>query len=123
MYNVAKVLNTFWNSFGIPAYIEENLPNDVQLPYITYTLSQPEWKDTTTLQARVWYKGTGFSQLVEKVDEISRIIGEGYSVQTEDKNGCVVLFKDINFAQIQPFTDESQLKVAYLNLIMHAYTN
>ena len=121
MINVARALHSFWNSFGISAYVEDNLPSDIQIPYITYTLNQPDWRDPSSIQARVWYKGTGYTALMTKVDEISNTIGEGYSIKTDD--GSVILLKDTNFIQIQPFIEESKLRVAYLNLIMYAHTN
>lgn len=120
MINVAKALNSFWKSFGIPAYIEDTLPSDVHIPYITYTLTQPGWQESASIQARVWYKGTNYNAVMAKVDEIANTIGEGFSIPTEDGN--VVLYKDVNFSQIQPFPD-SDLRVVYLNLIINAHTN
>ena len=32
----SQALNTFWNSFGIPAYDEYTVPDGTSIPYITY---------------------------------------------------------------------------------------
>lgn len=120
MTNVAIALSTFWNSFNIPAYLEDHVPDDVQLPYITYTQVNPDWRDPGSTQARVWYIGNSFVEVNAKVDEISRVIGEGHSIETED--GLIVLYKDMNFSQPQPFPEDSKIRVVYLNLIINAYT-
>lgn len=119
MRELAKALYSFLSSFNIPAYVEDNLPEDASLPYITYTLSKPDWKDPTSIQVRVWYKSNSYLTLMQKVDEIAEAIEEGYSVKTE--TGNVVIYKDMNFVQIQPFIEESKLRVAYLNLIVYAH--
>jgi hypothetical protein len=119
--NTAKALYTFWNSFGIPAYLEEHIPDDAQLPYITYTMVDPDWQENASIQGRVWYRSDNFTTLNAKVDEISNRIGDGHSIRTN--NGVVVLYKDINFAQIQPFPEDTLMRVAYINLIINSYTN
>lgn len=112
--NVAKMLNTFWNSFGIPAYVEEHIPDEADVPYITYTQSIPDWNATSSMQARVWYKGNSFTALNAKVEEIGNTIGHGYSMH--DDQNLVVIHKDDNFYNIQPFPEDSKIRVAYLNL-------
>lgn len=115
--NVATMLNTFWNSFGIPAYVEDHVPDEASLPYITYTQSIPDWNSSVTMQARVWYKGDSFTSLNSKVDEISNTIGLGFSMH--DNSNIVIIHRDDNFYQIQPFLDDSKIRVAYLNMIIN----
>lgn len=120
MTETAKALYNFWSSFKIPAYVEEHVPDDAVLPYITYTVSEPEWRYQGSMQARVWYRGDSFAQLNLKVDEIANKIGEGYSISTS--GGAVVLYKEINFAQLQPFPEDSMIRVMYLNILLDACT-
>jgi hypothetical protein len=121
MTETAKALSAFWNSFGIPAYVEEHVPDDAVLPYITYTVVNPDWRESASTQGRVWYKGDSFTNLNRKVDEISELIGEGHSIRTRD--GLIAIYKDVNFVQIQPFPEDTQMRVAYINLVLNAYTN
>lgn len=120
MTNVAKALSAFWNSFSIPAYLEDHVPDDAQLPYITYTQVQPDWRESGSTQGRIWYKSNSFVDVNAKVDEIAEVIGEGHSIQTTD--GLIVLYKDVNFCQPQPFPEDSKIRVMYLNVIINAYT-
>jgi hypothetical protein len=122
MTEVARALNSFWNSFSIPAYVEDNVPNDAQFPYITYTVAEPDWGNPASIQARVWYKDTSRVGINSKVSDIKQAIGEGKSIKTD--TGYVVIYRDINFAQNQPYDDigQSNIKVVYLSTILQSYT-
>ena len=120
MTDVAKALYSFWSSFGLDAYPESNVPSDVKFPYITYTLIQPEWDRPTTHQARVWYKSESYRGINAKVDEIVTRIGAGVMIPAEP--GYVCIRKSNPLVQFQGI-DVPELKVAYLNLQINAYTD
>lgn len=118
MRMIAKGLYEAWNRF-LPAYPEGTVPDDAVMPYITYEVKQPNWRDQTTYNVRVWYKDTSFQNITEKVDEIAEWVGEGKLLTIQ--NGYIWLFKDVNFCQFQPLTeDEREYKCAYLSFIIHA---
>lgn len=121
MTNTAIALYQFFSGFGLEAFIENNVPEEAQLPYITYQLVEPDWLDSATIYARVWYRSTSFVAINAKVDEIRASIGEGTCLTTE--NGAVYLFKGSPFAQYMPMEGDDTLKVVYLNLIIHAITS
>lgn len=120
MTNTAKALYSFFSSFGLHAYVEYNPPSDATLPYITYQLIEPEWRDTATMYARVWYRSTSFAEINAKVDEISAAIGEGITLPTA--TGVLRLYKGTPFAQYMPMEGDDTLKVVYLSMIIHAHT-
>ena len=120
MTNVAKALYEFWSSFGLPAYVEDTVPDDANLPYITYRLVVPDWRDSAMTYARVWYRSTSFTAISAKVDEIDAAIGEGISIPTN--GGAVYLSKGSPFQQYQSMSDDGMLKVIYLNIIINAIT-
>lgn len=119
MTNVAKALYGFWSTFGLPAYPEGNVPSDADLPYITYTLTQPEWQSAAIHQARVWMRSESYAAINAKVDEITARIGSGILLAAEPGYLCIrkgnplVQFQDVG---------APDLKVAYLNLQLNAYT-
>ena len=118
MRDTAAALYGFFSGFGIPAYVEETVPDNAALPYLTYELKEPEPGGNTSLKARVWYEGTGFGPIVDKVGQIKQAIGQGVSLPVQ--TGAIWLWPDTNFCQFQP-TDEPKLKVAYLSLILGGY--
>lgn len=77
-------LDTFWNSFGIPAYDENSVPEDAELPYITYEASIGSFEDVVPLTASVWYYGTSWVDVSNKVDEISRRLNGWYIQRLSD---------------------------------------
>jgi hypothetical protein len=36
--NKSQALQSFWESFGIPAYNEYTVPDNAEMPYITYSV-------------------------------------------------------------------------------------
>lgn len=117
MKQAAKTLQDFWSAFGLPAFVEGYVPDDQALPYITYQLLKPYWKQQVSTYARVWYYDRSYVDITEKVNQIETVIGEGITLKSGD--GFIFLAKDVNFCQFQP-TDTEGLKVAYLQLILEA---
>lgn len=118
MTNTATALYRFFSGFGIPAFVEYNVPDKmpdgtpVKPPYITYQVVNPDWPDTAPLYARVWYRGTNYAAINATVDAIEAAVKGGISIPTE--GGCVVLNKGTPFAQEQPMEGDDTLKVYYL---------
>ena len=36
--NKEQAIHFFWSQFGLPAYDENSVPDDAQMPYITYNV-------------------------------------------------------------------------------------
>ena len=81
MKQTAKALKQFFGGFGIPAYISDNLPDNVKMPYITYDLVEPEPLAYGYMNASVWYKSESALELIEKVDEIKANDGDNNTEQ------------------------------------------
>lgn len=112
MTNTAKALYKFFNSFDLDAYVEYNIPDDAELPYITYQLIEPAWNDVGTIYARVWYRSTSYAAISAKVDEIKAAVGDGISLPTD--GGAVYLTPGTPYAQNMPMEGDPTLKVVYL---------
>lgn len=121
MTQTAIALSKFWSSFDLPAFVEYHIPDDVDVPYITYELTEPHWQGQAAVHARVWYRDDTYEHINAKCDEIAAKIGDGITLKTE--SGMIALFKDQAFMQYQPYEDETGVKIAYLSLILQAYTN
>ena len=119
MTNTATALYEFWSSFGIPAYVEYHVPDDAEMPYITYELTEPNWKEQAAVRARVWYRDFSFFKICAKLDEIKEKIGDGYTMSVD--GGMIAIFTDDPFIQFQPYEDETGVKVAYLSCILNAF--
>ena len=119
MTATAKALHAFFTSFGLPAWPEEAVPEDSALPYITYTQTEPGWGSEALLQARVWYRDSGFEALHAKVDELLRRIGEGEMIPAG--SGWICIRPGSPLAQRMPMPGDDDLKVVYINLQLNSY--
>lgn len=117
-----RALYQFWSQFGIPAYTEDSVPVEARMPYITYSISVPDWRQPVNTNARVWYADTSYASISAKLDEISQVIGEGVSIKVD--GGVICLFKDSNFIQYQPYeASNDSTKVAYLSMVTLVLTD
>lgn len=129
MTEIAKALYTFYSGFGIPAYAENSVPDEVtdeetgqnasvEPPYITYTVPQSALFDGATHQVRVWYPGGSNEAVNAKADEILAAIGQGKRIRAG--RGCVCIYPGGGtLAQNQPADDT--LRIVYINLQINAY--
>ena len=95
--NKAQTINSFWNSFGIPAYDMYAVPNDAQMPYITYEYVEDNFDNTVILSASIWYKSTGNGRIL-KTDE-----------------GYIYITRGTPFMQRLSDTDDSVRRI-YINI-------
>ena len=120
MMNTARALYLFFSGFGIPAYVENNVPDTAVLPYITYELMRPDRLRQASLRARIWYRDTSFEAITAKADAIRALIEGGHSIPVN--GGALRIWPDDQFLQFQP-PDEPELKIAYLSMILETDYN
>ena len=120
MRSTAKTLKQFISGFGLPAYASYTVPDDVQLPFLTYPLKEPEWGQKTNFYIQGWYRVTSYSDMLETCDAIVSAIGEGIKLDAE--NGYVVLYPETPLVQIEAGEDEyDDIRSFYISLSLNAY--
>ena len=122
MTETATALYNFFSGFGIPAYLQDNIPDNAQMPYITYEMIEPEPLATALLNASVWYRDTSVTDICAKADEIKAAIGSGKDLPTP--SGVVHLFREKNSPFGHIMNDPNrETKRALFALLIHANTN
>ena len=116
MMEVAKALKTFASSFGLPAYANGSIPDPVELPYITYPVVEPEWRENASFYLQVWHRTTSNTELLTKADEICRAIGTGLIINLE--GGYLVIWPESPLVQLMV---DGDFRSAYINLSINAY--
>lgn len=116
MYQVAAALKTFFSGFGIPAYAENSVPEDVELPYITYSSGVPEWNQKASLYAMVWDRSRSNTKIIDYADQITAAIGEGKTIALT--GGHLVIWPETPLIQIMV---DGDYRYAYINLSINAY--
>ena len=118
MTQTAEALKAFFGGFGIPAYSETSVPDELELPYITYPLKEPEWAQPTSFYIVLWSRTKGYATALTKADQILAAIGEGVRIETG--SGWVVIRPDTPlFQEMQD--DDNDTKALYMNFILNAY--
>ncbi len=111
----AAAIHAFWNSFALPAYEENSVPENAAFPYITYQLVTDAYIREVPMTASVWYRSTSWKECNAKAEEIGRAIGMGGTVIRCD-DGCIWIKRGTPFSQ--PTGDESDdlVKRKYINI-------
>lgn len=111
--NKLQTLQAFWSGFGIPAYDENSVPDEAQLPYITYDVSVDDFGNSVAQTASLWYKSTSWRDITEKEMEIAEFVGRGGRMIAYD-NGAMWIKKANPWAQ--RMSDSDTVKRMILNL-------
>lgn len=113
--NKMQALNNFWNSFGIPAYDENTVPDDATLPYITYSASEDDFGRPVSLRASIWYRSKSWNDITAKMDEISDHITRG-GIMVKYDNGAIWITKGSPFAQRMNDSEDDSIRRIFMNI-------
>ena len=116
MRATAKALKTFVSSFGLPAYTSQTVPKDVNVPYLTYPLTEPEWSEKATFYIQGWYRTTSNAELAAKADQIVEYIGTGITLTTD--SGYLVIYPESPLVQLMT---DGDIRSFYINLSINAF--
>ena len=111
-----QALYSFWSSFTIPAYEQNNVPDGAELPYITYSESISDIGREVSLTASLWYFSPTHSRadIVAKSNEIAEYIGLGGKTVGYD-GGMMWVKKGTPFAQSMDEPSDARIKRMVLN--------
>ena len=111
-----QAINTFWNSFGIPAYDENSVDtgaNAPQFPYITYQAQIGALNQVLSLTGSIWYRSSSWTDASNKADEIAEAIGTGYKILDVD-GGYLWITRSQPFAQRMNDPSDDKIKRIYI---------
>ena len=112
MYKVAEAMKTFFSSFGIPAYSVDTVPDDVETPYISFMLQEPEWNQKASGYAQVWYRTRSNSTAFAKADAIVKAIGLGKVIKLSG-GGYLVIYPETPNMQLMVDGDYRAVIINY----------
>ena len=112
--NKEAALHTFWNSFSIPAYEENTVPDDAELPYLTYQVSTDSRFQEIPLAVNLYYRSDSWVAINEKANDISEEIQEG--VRLDCDGGWIWIKKGSPFVQNMSDSSDDKIKRKYINI-------
>ena len=116
-----QAIHSFWSSFGLTAYDENTVPDNADLPRITYSLSKAYFDEPVMLSASLWYKSTSWAEITQKAAQIGETIGLGGKVLKTD-DGYIWLKRGVPFAQRMSDEDDTIRRI-YLNIEVEHFTS
>ena len=116
-----QAIHSFWSSFGLTAYDENTVPDNADLPRITYSVSKAYFDEPVMLSASPWYKSTSWVEITQKAAQIGEAIGLGGKVLKTD-DGYIWLKRGVPFAQRMSDEDDT-IKRIYLNVEVEYFTS
>lgn len=108
----SAALYTFLSGFGIPAYADTAVPDDAEMPYITYQNVQDNWGNDVALTVNLWYRTTSEKTLNDKVDEIADVLPKYVPCD----GGAVLFSRGTPFAQALADNTDPMVKRRYMNI-------
>lgn len=118
----AAAIYQFWNSFGIPSYEENSVPEDAELPYITYQLATDSFDGEVSTYGNIWYYSGKWTDINAKTEEISQFIGRGGKILRCD-GGRIWIKRGQPFAQNMGDENDDQIRRKYVNLTIEFFTS
>ena len=96
-----QAIHSFWNSFGIKAYDETTVPDEMSFlntkntnknPYITYEVNIGDYGENVASAVSVWYYDDSWKNIESKVKQIDERLSNG-GVQIPYDDGSIWIKK------------------------------
>ena len=113
--NTLQTLHAFWSGFGLKAYDENSVPDDAEMPYITYQASNDSFGHMLVQTASLWYRSSGWSDITAKEQEIANYITRGGRMIPYD-NGVMWIQRASPWAQRMAEPKNDMIRRIVLNL-------
>lgn len=115
--NKMQALNAFWNGFSLKAYDEHTVPDDANLPYITYEASNDDFGNQLAQSASLWYRDPSWAAITAKEQEISDFITRGGRMISYT-NGAIWIRRGSPWAQRMDDPNDSAIRRIVLNVVI-----
>lgn len=108
-------LQSFFNSI-MPSYAESSVPDNAELPYLTYELITSAWNGGEVgLTVNMWFRTTSEKEPNAAVDKLSKKIGLG-GVFLHCDDGVIWLKRGSPWAQSLTDETDKTIKRRYINV-------
>ena len=125
MADTWQIQDQFWNSFGIPAYDENTVFDEDEMPaypHITYEAQNGIWNQNLSLSASIWYRSTRWEEASQKANEILAKINRGLILKVDQGYFWIKAPEGTPFAQRIGTDGDDQVKRIYISINAEALT-
>lgn len=119
--NRTQALQNFWSGFGWSAYDENTVPENAEMPRITYSVLVANFDEPVALNASLWAFSRSWAEITAKAEEINNAIGlGGVIIQCDD--GALWIKRGVPFYQRMTDPDD-MIRRIYINIEVEYLTN
>lgn len=111
----SQAAQQFWESFGLPAYDENTVPDNAEYPYITYSTSTGSMDSILQWSASLWYHSNSWKDPELKALEIAEAIGKHGFYKIKIDNGYLWITQGTPFSQ-RMASESDTVRRIYINL-------
>ncbi len=116
-------LRKFFSGFGLRAYPSTAVPDEAELPYLSYTVATDNYYgESVSLTVQIWDYTTQESPLNAKVREISKAISPG-GINLFCDGGYIKLTRGSPWCNNSIGEGDNKVKMRQLNVEAKFYTN
>jgi hypothetical protein len=121
--NINVTMCNFWNSFGLPAYVEGYVPKGINYSYITYTFTVSDLFMKTAEKACIYTFSGDFEEINEICGRIADALpAEGVMLELPDNGGHLRLSRSANFCKDKTSAD-NLVKIREIGYLLRCYTD
>lgn len=119
----SQAIHQFWSGFGLKAYNEDSgVPNNVSMPYITYSVQTDSLDSILALSGSLWYDSTSWSTISRKAEEIAEFVVKMTPPSIQIDGGRLYLSKGTPFATRMSDPSKDTIKRIYINIMAEFLT-
>ena len=111
-----QAIQKFWESFELPAYDENTVPDDAPFPYITYQVHTGSLDGLCITNVSLWYRDYSWKAISEKTEEISKAIAQLNPPSIKIDGGRLYITKGVPFAQRMRDESDDAIRRMLLNI-------
>lgn len=115
--NKYQAIYQWFNSFGIPFYVDTNVPNEKEItyPYGTYQNITDTWAKSVSITVRLYYRSTSEVEINKMADKIGASLKDGgQRILCDD--GMMWLTTGTPFCQAILDDTDTTIKSRYINI-------
>lgn len=112
-----QALHSFWSGFGLTAYDATSVPDNAQMPYITYEALSDDFGNATTQTASLWYHSTSWTGVTAKEQQIAGTLKNGGKM-VSFTDGAIWIQKGTPWAQRLSDPSDRDVRRVVLNVVI-----
>lgn len=117
-----QTMHDFFSSFGWKAYDENTVPDDAEMPRITYGLSTDSLDNVVSIAISLWDKSYSWASVTHKAQEISEALTFMHPPAIPCEGGRIFIKPGTPFTQRMSDSSDSMIRRLYINLEVEFFT-